>query len=187
MVRFMIQIFLQAIVNMFAVLFLKPKHRGQSTLSYKKNGNHKLGSKKNFQSSNDDGSTKTFIWWGSLSMIAFVNICLWLFTFFKVTSFDSDIVKDTFKSTSEQDYQRMQLILSGIYVIVCAYRSVFPRIDLERYCLFDTPLSSIFLGRLSATIAEISYSAQFALFLYKLVFQQHVFRPCASLRRCQRR
>ncbi|GFH56334.1 hypothetical protein CTEN210_12810 [Chaetoceros tenuissimus] len=153
---------------MFAALLLKPNHTSIS--SYKKNDNHKLGSKQISQSSNDDGSTKTFLWWCSLSLIAVVNIFLWLWTYFKVTSSNND----TFDSnTADPDYQRMQLILSGIYVLVCAYRSVFPRIDLERYCLFDTPLSSIFLGRLSATIAEISYSAQFALFLYKLGEAHH--------------
>lgn len=152
---------------------LKPKHGDfvQRTSSYKKNDNLELGSKQiSPQPSNDDGSSKTFLWWASLSLIAFVNIYLWLWTFCKVTSSNNG----TFESTSDQDdYKRMQLILSGIYVLVCAYRSVFPRIDLERYCLFDTPLSSIFLGRLTATIAEISYSAQFALFLYKLGEAHH--------------
>ena len=44
----------------------------------------------------------------------------------------------------------------------------YPRIDLERYCLFDTPLSSIVLGRSLATVAEICFSIQCALLLYDL-------------------
>lgn len=69
---------------------------------------------------------------------------------------------------SFDSYQRLHLGLSGIYVAVCAYRSVFPRIDLERYCLFDWQLSSIFWGRSAATIAEIAFAGQIALTLHKL-------------------
>ncbi len=61
-----------------------------------------------------------------------------------------------------------QIILSGVYVFVCAYRSFFPRIDLERYCLIDSPLSSIVLGRSLATIAEICFSMQCALLIHDL-------------------
>ncbi|KAL3781959.1 hypothetical protein ACHAW5_004695, partial [Stephanodiscus triporus] len=46
--------------------------------------------------------------------------------------------------------------------------SFLPRIDLERYCLWDTVLSSIFLGRTAATIAEISFAGQISLFLHRL-------------------
>ena len=62
----------------------------------------------------------------------------------------------------------LQLGLSGIYVLVCAFRSFLPRIDLERYCLHDTPLSSIFIGRSCATVAEICFSIQCALLLFGL-------------------
>lgn len=109
----------------------------------------------------NDESYKTFLWWGGLSLIAIFNISLWLWTYLTVG-------RDERATSQMSPYQKKQLFLSGIYVFVCAYRSILPRIDLERYCLFDTILSSIFLGRLAATIAEISFSAQLALFLYKL-------------------
>lgn len=67
-----------------------------------------------------------------------------------------------------QNFSYAQAILSGLYVVVCAFRSFFPRIDLERYCLFDTPLSSIVLGRSLATLAEICFSVQCALLIYDL-------------------
>jgi hypothetical protein len=50
--------------------------------------------------------------------------------------------------------------LSGIYTFVCAFRSVFPRVDAERVVLYDNFLSSIFLGRTLATIAEVSFAIQ---------------------------
>ncbi len=67
-----------------------------------------------------------------------------------------------------QNFSYAQPILSGIYVFVCAFRSLLPRIDLERYCLFDHPLSSVMLGRSLATIAELCFSAQCALLIYGL-------------------
>jgi hypothetical protein len=70
--------------------------------------------------------------------------------------------------TDMQNFSYTQAILSGLYVFVCAFRSFFPRIDLERYCLFDTPLSSIVLGRSLATIAEICFSIQCAILIYDL-------------------
>jgi hypothetical protein len=66
------------------------------------------------------------------------------------------------------DFSYSQPILSGIYVMVCAFRSFYPRIDLERYCLFDTPVSSIFVGRSLATVAETCFSIQCALLIYDL-------------------
>lgn len=62
----------------------------------------------------------------------------------------------------------LQLVLSGVYVLICAFRAFLPRIDLERYCLHDNPLSSIFLGRSCATIAEICFGIQCALLLFNL-------------------
>src|SRR5262245_57645684 len=63
---------------------------------------------------------------------------------------------------------RWQVGLSGIFVAVCAFRSWLPRIDLERYCLVDSPLSSMFLGRSAATIAEICFAVQVALCLRQI-------------------
>ncbi len=65
----------------------------------------------------------------------------------------------------------LQLALSGIYVLVCAYRSVLPRVDLERLVVVDTHLSSIFLGRVAATVAEICFAVQLGLLVHQLGVQ----------------
>eukprot|EP00986_Skeletonema_menzelii_P004457 scaffold1523_cov162-Skeletonema_menzelii.AAC.2 len=94
----------------------------------------------------------------------------------------SDVANKSPNDDGAHPYQRYHLFLSGIYVFVCAYRSFLPRIDLERYCLFDTRLSSIFLGRLSATIAEVSFSAQIALYLYHVgEVYGHPLTQCLAL------
>lgn len=97
---------------------------------------------------------KTYIWWKFLCAVAVVNIAVWLWAL----AVHSD----------QHEFPYAQLVLSGLYVLVCAFRSFFPRIDLERYCLFDTPLSSIALGRSLATLAEICFSMQCAILIYDL-------------------
>ncbi|HVU01380.1 MAG TPA: hypothetical protein VHE30_06495 [Polyangiaceae bacterium] len=67
-----------------------------------------------------------------------------------------------------------QVLLSGIFVAVCAFRAWLPRVDLERYCLVDNPLSSMFVGRAAATVAEISFAAQVALSLHRVGVVAHV-------------
>jgi hypothetical protein len=49
----------------------------------------------------------------------------------------------------------------------CAFRSFFPRIDLERICLVQSPLSNMMLGRSVATVAELCFMAQCALLLHQ--------------------
>ena len=63
---------------------------------------------------------------------------------------------------------RVQLGLSGVYVLMCAYRSLLPRVDLERLVVVDSHLSSIFLGRTAATVAEICFALQLGLFVHQL-------------------
>jgi hypothetical protein len=57
-----------------------------------------------------------------------------------------------------------QLLLSAWFVFGCAFRSFFPRADLQRICVVDSRLSAIFWGRSVATLAELAYAAQLALF-----------------------
>jgi hypothetical protein len=53
-------------------------------------------------------------------------------------------------------------------VFGCAFRSFLPRADVQRICLFDTWLSSVVVGRSVATVAEVAFAAQWALFLHQL-------------------
>jgi hypothetical protein len=101
-----------------------------------------------------DESHKTYRWWKTLCAIALANMGLWVWM---ITT-----------SQSQHSTFYIQATLSGIYVLVCAFRSFYPRIDLERYCLHDTPLSSVALGRSLATIAEICFSIQCAIIVYSL-------------------
>jgi hypothetical protein len=93
-------------------------------------------------------------WWRALCAIAALNVCLWL----AVWRF----------GPVGGGHGGLQLVLSGVYVLVCAYRSVLPRVDLERLVVVDTRLSSIFLGRAAATVAEICFAMQLGLLVHQL-------------------
>ena len=60
------------------------------------------------------------------------------------------------------------LLLCAAYVFGCAFRSVLPRADVQRICLFDTWLSSVFVGRSVATVAEVCFAAQWMIILSQL-------------------
>lgn len=64
-------------------------------------------------------------------------------------------------------YRAAHLALAGVYTFVCAFRSFFPRVDLERTVLVDHPLSNIVLGRSAATVAEMCFTAQLSLLLFE--------------------
>lgn len=59
-------------------------------------------------------------------------------------------------------------ICAWIFVLVCAYRSVLPRIDVPRICWLDTPLNWIVFGRLSATVAELAWALQISVVQWRL-------------------
>jgi hypothetical protein len=90
-------------------------------------------------------------WWNLLRTAAVVNLLLW-----------GAVVLSTDLSSAGR---LPQVVLSGVYTFVCAFRSCYPRIDLERIVLRDHWLSSIVLGRSAATIAEMCFTLQLALIL----------------------
>ena len=92
-------------------------------------------------------------WWRGLCVLAIVNVCAWLVAW---------------RLGGSSIYATAHLYLSGVYVLVCAYRSVFPRVDLERLVVVDSGLSSIFIGRSAATVAEICFGLQLGLLVHQL-------------------
>ncbi len=97
---------------------------------------------------------RALAWWRMLCVVSMLNICLWTAV--------------CWLGPHENSYSLIQLILSGVYVFVCAYRSLFPRVDLERLVLFDCAWSSIFFGRSAATVAEICFGIQLGLLVHQL-------------------
>jgi len=99
-----------------------------------------------------DWTNPVAIWWCFLLVISVVNITLWL----QLRSrFGNAVIEPL-------------LLLSAVYVFGCAFRSVLPRADVQRICLFDTWLSSVMIGRSVATVAELCFAVQWAIVLRAL-------------------
>lgn len=69
---------------------------------------------------------------------------------------------------SAQTYQILLRVLSFFYVLGCGLRAVLPRIDVERICYVDSFLSSTFIGRSFATVAEICFMTQLCVVVIRL-------------------
>jgi hypothetical protein len=99
-------------------------------------------------------------WWLFLCTVAAFNVAMWSRTALDLERRKPALPADAFAA------HRIQLILSGVYVFGCAFRSVLPVYDIPRLTLFDTWLSDVIVGRSIATIAELAFAAQWALLLY---------------------
>ena len=101
------------------------------------------------------------LWWHtSLRAIAVLNIALWSLSALAVTRKHPLI----HGKTDAACY--LQLLLSAVYVAGCVFRSVLPVVDIPRLVLIDSRLSSVLVGRSVATVAELCFAAQWALFLH---------------------
>ncbi len=100
------------------------------------------------------GDPRTLRWWTLLRGIAVFNVLAWMATFLSVDDTQGSV--------------RAHLVLSALYVAVCAFRSFLPRIDLERTVLVDHWASSMVAGRGAATLAEICFAMQVALLVRQL-------------------
>src|SRR5215472_3273754 len=99
-------------------------------------------------------------WWSLLTLVSGANIGLWFWLNHELTGPPAD-----HHSASGMG---LMLILCAAYVFGCAFRSLLPRADVQRICLFDTWLSSVVVGRTVATVAEVCFAAQWAIVLHKL-------------------
>jgi hypothetical protein len=101
-------------------------------------------------------------WWGFLTLVSGANIAAW---FLLYREFQNSPMSGG--SVAAPDSQSM-LVLCAAYVFGCAFRSVLPRADVQRICLFNTWLSSVMIGRSVATIAEICFAAQWVIIMGQL-------------------
>ena len=85
-------------------------------------------------------SNPVAIWWSFLVAVSSANILLWL------------ILHRRLRNTAVAPSRRilgleLMVLLCAAYVFGCAFRSLLPRADVQRICLFDTWLSSVIVGR----------------------------------------
>jgi hypothetical protein len=98
-------------------------------------------------------------WWSGLTLVSGVNIAVWFLLYRQLHE------TGNLGSTSGI---KLMLLLCATYVFGCAFRSLLPRADVQRICLFDHWLSSVVVGRSVATVAELGFAAQWAIILHQL-------------------
>jgi len=105
-----------------------------------------------------DWSDPVALWWGFLLAVSTLNIVALL------------VLRASYRKHGRGGAFAIEplLLLAAAYVFGCAFRSVLPRADVQRICLFDTWLSSVLVGRSVATIAELCFVVQWAIVLHEL-------------------
>ena len=116
-------------------------------------------------------------WWSLLTLVSGVNIAVWFVLYRQLHEQPTGSLGNpsgielmllrTGNPGSTSNVELM-LLLCAAYVFGCAFRSLLPRADVQRICLFDTWLSSVVVGRTVATVAEICFAAQWAIILHQL-------------------
>jgi len=94
-----------------------------------------------------------------LCAAAALNAVLWIYSARRLARHEADFPPDVYAT------RRLLLGLAAVYVLGCAFRSVFPMVDVPRTCLHDTFISRIFVGRLVATAAELAFALQWVILL----------------------
>jgi hypothetical protein len=99
-------------------------------------------------------SNPVAVWWGFLLAVSSANIALWV------------VLHRHIRTRRYSTFQvELMVLLCATYVFGCAFRSILPRADVQRICLFDTWLSSVMVGRSVATVAEVCFVIQWAIIL----------------------
>jgi len=106
-------------------------------------------------------SNSVAVWWLFLVTVSAGNIALWFLLHRRFQQRSLNLQAGIIRV-------ELMILLSAAYVFGCAFRSVLPRADVQRICLFDTWLSSVVVGRSVATIAEICFVIQWAIVLRHL-------------------
>jgi hypothetical protein len=100
-------------------------------------------------------------WWSLLTLVSLANIGIWFALYHQFHD-------EPAGSLGSLSGVGLMMLLSAGYVFGCAFRSLLPRADVQRICLFDTWLSSVVVGRSVATVAEMCFAAQWAMILHQL-------------------
>jgi hypothetical protein len=98
------------------------------------------------------------LWWLFLVAVSLGNVALWFALHRQFRKRSLNLQLGILRA-------ELMVLLCAAYVFGCAFRSILPRADIQRICLFDTWLSSVVIGRSVATIAEICFVLQWALVL----------------------
>jgi hypothetical protein len=108
-----------------------------------------------------DWSNPVALWWSFLVTVSALNVAL-------LVGLRAVYRANPFGASNLVFAAEPLALLSAVYVLGCAFRSLLPRADVERICLFNTWLSSVLIGRSVATLAELCFAVQWVIILREL-------------------
>ena len=89
-------------------------------------------------------SQKGELWNNTLSLVSIINMMIITYYYFN------------YKDKMDGKHSFIT-ILGMIYVFICGIRSIWPREEHGSLCFYDNIISTPFMGRSLATIAELSF------------------------------
>ena len=99
----------------------------------------------NVNNKDHGGVTAGWAWWGVMTTISVVNLIILLVV---LKRYPVARIPPTWEV-------RARRVAAIVFTIVCAYRSILPRVDVTRLCFFDTPLNWIIFGRTGTCVAVL--------------------------------
>jgi hypothetical protein len=118
-----------------------------------------FGQKDGTLTATEGQSTGVLVWWAILTTISAVNIVLWIVVARRFAR------KAPSMEPAVRRARKWQLALSALFVAGCAFRSLLPRAEGQRICLYDSWISAAVISRAVATVAELSLVTQWTIFL----------------------
>ena len=91
-----------------------------------------------------NGVKAGWAWWSLMTTISIFNLILLAVVLKRHRS-----LRDSREPAWERRIRRVAAI---VFTVVCAYRSILPRVDVPRMCWFDTPLNWIVFGRTGSCV-----------------------------------
>jgi len=104
-------------------------------------------------------STGVLVWWALLTAASAANIVFWIVV---ARNFAR---KAPSMEPSVRRARQWQLALSALFVLGCAFRSLLPRAEGQRICLYGSWISAAVISRAVATVAELALVTQWTIFL----------------------
>jgi hypothetical protein len=109
----------------------------------------------------NDATAAVLIWWQALGAVSVVNVAAWIAVAISLERDEERMPPPLYAE------RRWQLLLSAVFVCGCAFRSVLPRAEGQRICLYDSWISSAMIGRWVATVAELCLVGQLTMILHQ--------------------
>lgn len=104
----------------------------------------------------DPFAEPTGYWWVFMTTASVINILLAIVYLIYIRNQTKTLTSKTV------------IVFGLIYIVVCAWRSIFPVVNTDRRCFWDTDFATPVVSRSIATVAETGFIAIFSILYIKI-------------------